>query len=78
MYVFTQPLHHKQNATNSQFLSGLNSELSFPRLVAQPKLKNPAWTNIYSIDERRTAGFMLYPIQCFPRPVAIPRLKSPV
>ena len=29
LYVFTQPLHHKQNVTQDQFLAGMNSEIFF-------------------------------------------------
>ena len=35
LYVFTQPLHHEQDVTQGQFLSGVKLEFSFPfKLVA--------------------------------------------
>ena len=44
MYIFTQTLCHEQDATQRQFLRGvqlvLNQSFPCPRLVTYPKLKN--------------------------------------
>ena len=49
--AFTQPLHHKQETAQGQYLSGVQLVLiqSFPslRLVAKPRLKNPTCPTIY-------------------------------
>ena len=44
MYVFTQPLHHKQNVSQVYFEqneAGLNLEVSFSQMCCKSKVKEP-------------------------------------
>ena len=46
-HVFTQPLRHKQDATQSQFLIGV--KLVEIQTFTSPRLKNPIYPTIYSL-----------------------------
>ena len=49
--MFIQHLHHKQDMTQDEFLSGVQvvwiQYFLFPKLVAMPKKKSPVFFTIY-------------------------------